>query len=547
MSLNFYAPEEVCEKEESINNYKSLFSSYKNLKLNLPDSLYQMFENQKLSNIKCKELTQDILNKCKSKIDQRVAKIKNKYKNISIEEAYIICSYTCESKESEYSPYKILNKNLVSENRKNGVDKVSKYLYILLKTLRKLPRFYPPKNINYLYRCITQKVNLEKDNFNSKSIPYKIGEKKTFWGFTSTTTNPESSYLFLKDGKELKSGTIFSLEGDVWGYDIEVFNYFGEKEILLEPERKFIVKNVLPPINEIIYITCGIIESPLILLDNEINGQNNIFYNKIKNENINKNKNGKVENTNIKNSKNIPKKEIQKQSQNNEIQQKGKFEQNKISGNSSNVHDIKWVDYSSKYGFGYLLNNGHVGVYFNDSTIIIYKPNGTNFFYIKENTKEKGIIVKEHKFIENFDEDLNKKIIILENFKAYLLEENKNSPIEKKEIEYLDIINYVYVKRWMRTKHAIFFRLNNKIMQFKFLDQTELIWHYDNKLVIYKDSKGQSYTYSISGTLDSKHNEIIKYLGSAGYIIKLILKKNGQKNMQSSNNSEQQSENQCNQ
>ena len=547
MSLNFYAPEEVCEKEESINNYKSLFSSYKNLKLNLPDSLYQMFENQKLSNIKCKELTQDILNKCKSKIDQRVAKIKNKYKNISIEEAYIICSYTCESKESEYSPYKILNKNLVSENRKNGVDKVSKYLYILLKTLRKLPRFYPPKNINYLYRCITQKVNLEKDNFNSKSIPYKIGEKKTFWGFTSTTTNPESSYLFLKDGKELKSGTIFSLEGDVWGYDIEVFNYFGEKEILLEPERKFIVKNVLPPINEIIYITCGIIESPLILLDNEINGQNNIFYNKIKNENINKNKNGKVENTNIKNSKNIPKKEIQKQSQNNEIQQKGKFEQNKIIENSSNVHDIKWVDYSSKYGFGYLLNKGHVAVYFNDSTIIIYKPNGTNFFYIKENTKEKGIIVKEHKFIENFDEDLNKKIIILENFKAYLLEENKNSPIEKKEIEYLDIINYVYVKRWMRTKHAIFFRLNNKIMQFKFLDQTELIWHYDNKLVIYKDKKGRSYTYSISATLDSKNNEIIKYLGSAEYILKLILKKIGLKNMQSSNNSEQQSENQCNQ
>ena len=99
----------------------------------------------------------------------------------------------------------------------------------------------------------------------------------------------------------------------------------------------------------------------------------------------------------------------------------------------------------------------------------------------------------------------------------------------------------------MRTKHAIFFRLNNKIMQFKFLDQTELIWHYDNKLVIYKDSKGQSYTYSISGTLDSKHNEIIKYLKSAEYILKLILKKNGQKNMQSSNNSEQQSKNQCNQ
>jgi len=31
----------------------------------------------------------------------------------------------------------------------------------------------------------------------------------------------------------------------------------------------------------------------------------------------------------------------------------------------------KWVDYSSKYGLGYLLSNGDVGVFFNDSTKII--------------------------------------------------------------------------------------------------------------------------------------------------------------------------------
>ena len=30
----------------------------------------------------------------------------------------------------------------------------------------------------------------------------------------------------------------------------------------------------------------------------------------------------------------------------------------------------KWVDYSSKYGLGYLLMNGATGVYFNDSTKI---------------------------------------------------------------------------------------------------------------------------------------------------------------------------------
>ena len=31
----------------------------------------------------------------------------------------------------------------------------------------------------------------------------------------------------------------------------------------------------------------------------------------------------------------------------------------------------KWIDYSSKYGLGYILNNGNTGVYFNDSTKIL--------------------------------------------------------------------------------------------------------------------------------------------------------------------------------
>lgn len=28
----------------------------------------------------------------------------------------------------------------------------------------------------------------------------------------------------------------------------------------------------------------------------------------------------------------------------------------------------KWIDYSSKYGIGYALSNGSIGVYFNDSS-----------------------------------------------------------------------------------------------------------------------------------------------------------------------------------
>ena len=92
------------------------------------------------------------------------------------------------------------------------------------------------------------------DNIDDK---YKIGNKRTFFGFTSTSTDPNM----------MKTGTVFSLSGDIWGYNIELFNYFHEKEILLEPERQFIISNVLPPLNGVIYINCNILKTNLILND----------------------------------------------------------------------------------------------------------------------------------------------------------------------------------------------------------------------------------------------------------------------------------------
>jgi len=235
----------------------------------LSEALIQMFMSSNLNEQKANELTDDILSKCKKVINQNFNEIKKKYDKILKDDAYIICAYTCESKERKYSPYRILNQNLVSDNRKNGINNISKYLYIFLKSLRKLPRYYPTKANKYFYRSITSKVSLSKDPFNEKLVPYITGNQKTFWGFTSTSPNPKMCYNFLGNKETIKEGTLFTLGGDVWGYDIELFNFFGEREILLEPERKFIVDNALPPLNEIINITCTILKSPLVL-NNEI-------------------------------------------------------------------------------------------------------------------------------------------------------------------------------------------------------------------------------------------------------------------------------------
>ena len=151
MSLAFYSEQEENEKEESLNNYKYLFSEYQQNLPSLEDALNQLFKSKNINDSKINELTLDILNKCKKVIETNFNKIQNIYNNISKEDSYIICSYTCESKESDKSPYKILNKNMAEENRKYGIQNVSKYLYIFLKSLRKLKRYHPTKENKYLY------------------------------------------------------------------------------------------------------------------------------------------------------------------------------------------------------------------------------------------------------------------------------------------------------------------------------------------------------------------------------------------------------------
>ena len=178
---------------------------------------------------------------------------------------------------------------------------------------------------------------------------------------------------------------------------------------------------------------------------------------------------------------------------------------NNIFFNTSGIFVRKWVE-SEKYGLGYVLSDDNVGVYCNDKTKIIYKPNGINFIYIENKTHTS------HLFTEALNKDLKEKVNLLKNFKGYLFEETKD---ETKDYVLEGGINkrqFIYVKKFVRTKHAILFRLSNLNVQINFNDNTEIILSKENKMVTYISKKKVISHYPLTIALDSNNKEMTKRL-----------------------------------
>ena len=198
----------------------------------------------------------------------------------------------------------------------------------------------------------------------------------------------------------------------------------------------------------------------------------------------------------------------------------------------------KWVDYSSKYGLGYLLSNGYTGVFFNDSSKIILNPIKLTFNYIERRQTDKQEIISTHT-LSDYPKELQKKVTLLHHFRSYLEGDNTNKEITNMntnpDSEKNLVMNFknlqinetdnkteddsskksicsVYVKKWMRTKHAIMFRLSNKIVQVCFQDHTEIILSSESRVVTYVNKKGERLTYPLNNALESNNNEMTKRL-----------------------------------
>jgi len=185
----------------------------------------------------------------------------------------------------------------------------------------------------------------------------------------------------------------------------------------------------------------------------------------------------------------------------------------------------KWVDYSTKYGVGYILSDGSIGVYFNDSTKIVLVPNESCFDYVTRRTQDRPEVRTTHTF-EDYPEDLKKKVTLLRHFKGYMIADSldrrdgastgeSSMPLSQPRAQ----VSYEpgqapYVRKWIRNRHAIMFQLSNKIVQVVFFDRTEAIVSSRSHMVTYFDKRGQVSSCQLSTALDvpSPNPELAKRL-----------------------------------
>ena len=89
----------------------------------------------------------------------------------------------------------------------------------------------------------------------------------------------------------------------------------------------------------------------------------------------------------------------------------------------------------------------------------------------------------------------------------------------------------------MRTRHAIMFRLSNKIVQVCFQDKTEIILSSESRVVTYANKRGERTTYPLSTALEMSNYEMTKRLKYTKDILTHMLNMNQQRNAQKNQSS----------
>ena len=226
----------------------------------------------------------------------------------------------------------------------------------------------------------------------------------------------------------------------------------------------------------------------------------------------------------------------------------------------------QYVDYTSKYGLGYLLVDGSTGVYFNDSTKIVLAPGSSGRFQYMERVRssqaeagDKGLAHErfESHTLASYPPALHKKVTLLQHFRDYLLAQQKDKDHPKAKEGAAtgsagseapkqppaapraawgpeghsdggagskgDEAPLVFVKKWVRTRHAILFRLSNHTVQVMFLDNTEVVLSREATVVTFADKQGRRRTMGRAEVVEAPRSDVTKRLKYTKDILRQLI------------------------
>ncbi|KAI9449687.1 kinase-like domain-containing protein [Lactarius psammicola] len=137
------------------------------------------------------------------------------------------------------------------------------------------------------------------------------------------------------------------------------------------------------------------------------------------------------------------------------------------------VFIASWVDYCNKYGMGYALTDGSVGVHFNDSTTLVLAADKQHFDYISSR-RQGTVYVRKNYTVADYPEELKSKVYLLKHFEGYIM----GKLYGDYEYTFTDLQRTKcmhFVQKYLRMKHVIVFKLSHDVLQFNFYDHSKII------------------------------------------------------------------------
>ncbi|KAF9817703.1 hypothetical protein IEO21_03252 [Rhodonia placenta] len=150
-----------------------------------------------------------------------------------------------------------------------------------------------------------------------------------------------------------------------------------------------------------------------------------------------------------------------------------------------NVFIASWVDYCNKYGMGYALTDGSVGVHFNDSTTMVLSADKRHFDYISSR-RQGSVYVRKNCTVSEYPEELKSKVYLLKHFERYIMDKLYGEyDYTFKDLDRTKGMDFV--QKYLRMKHVIVFKMSHDVLQFNFYDHTKVILSSQGLLITHID------------------------------------------------------------